>query len=228
MNLYQNLNHLRQLILQTEVESNRKPGSTLLLAVSKQQSVESITQLFHLGIADFGESYFQESHQKITALRGLPIQWHFIGPIQSNKTKGIAREFSWVHSVNRFKIAQKLSEHRSYEMAPLNICLQINLVEEETKSGIPPQQASELAAAVSQLPNLKLRGLMTIPPPIQGIESQYQLFNQLAQLLNSLNLELGLKMDTLSMGMSDDLIPAIKAGATIVRVGRGLFGERQK
>ncbi|STY28772.1 pyridoxal-5'-phosphate dependent enzyme family [Legionella wadsworthii] len=228
MNLYQNLNDIKQLILQTELECNRKPGSTLLLAVSKQQSVESITQLFHLGVTDFGESYFQEAHQKINALRDLPIQWHFIGPIQSNKTKGIASEFSWVHSVNRFKIAQKLSEHRSYEMTPLNICLQINLVEEETKSGIPPHQASKLAAAVSQLPNLRLRGLMTIPPPIRGIESQYQLFNQLKQLMNSVNLELGLKMDTLSMGMSDDLIPAIKAGATIVRIGRGLFGERQK
>lgn len=228
MNLQQNLYQIKQLINQSELNFNRKPGSVLLLAVSKQQSIEVISQLFHLGVTHFGESYFQEAQQKINALKNMPLCWHFIGPIQSNKTKGIAASFSWVHSVSRLKIAQYLNEYRPTHLAPLNICLQINLVDEKTKSGIPLEAVAELALATSQLPHLKLRGLMTIPPPQQDTQTQYDLFIQLNQLMYSLNQKFGLNMDTLSMGMSDDLVPAIKAGATIVRVGRGLFGERQK
>lgn len=228
MNLYQNLNQIKQLITQTELECGRKPGSVLLLAVSKQQSIEAISTLFQLGITHFGESYFQEAQQKINALKNMPLCWHFIGPIQSNKTRGIATSFSWVHSISRFKIAQHLNEYRPVDLGPLNICLQINLVDEKTKSGIPPEQAAELALAVSQLPHLKLRGLMTLPPPQHDTQIQYDLFIQLNQLMHSLNQELGLDMDTLSMGMSDDFVSAIKAGATIVRVGQALFGERQK
>ncbi|MCW8444262.1 YggS family pyridoxal phosphate-dependent enzyme [Fluoribacter gormanii] len=228
MNFYQNLNQIKQLIAQTELECDRNPGSILLLAVSKQQSIEAIRELFHLGVTHFGESYFQEAQQKINALKNMPICWHFIGPIQSNKTKGIANSFSWVHSISRFKIAQYLNEYRPIELGPINVCLQISLVEEKTKSGIPPEHAAELALAISELPHLKLRGLMTIPPPQHDMRTQYELFMQLNQLMHSLNQELGLNMDTLSMGMSDDLVPAIKAGATIVRVGRALFGERQK
>ncbi|QMT59672.1 YggS family pyridoxal phosphate-dependent enzyme [Legionella sp. PC997] len=228
MNFYNNLKLIKELIRQTELECDRKPGSVLLLAVSKQQSIEAINELFQLGITNFGESYFQEAQKKIDAFKNSPICWHFIGPIQSNKTKGIATSFNWVHSISRFKIAQHLNEYRPRHLDPLNICLQINLVEEKTKSGIPPEHAAELALAVNQLPYLKLRGLMTIPPPQQDMQSQYEIFKQLNQLMHSLNRELGLNMDTLSMGMSDDLVPAIKAGATIVRVGRALFGERQK
>lgn len=228
MNLQQNLHQIKQLIKQTELECDRKPGSVLLLAVSKQQGIEAINELFNFGVTDFGESYFQEAQQKIHALKNLPLCWHFIGPIQSNKTKGIAASFNWVHSISRFKIAQNLNEYRPIDLGPLNVCLQINLVDEKTKSGIPPEHAVELALAVSQLPHLKLRGLMTIPPPQEDSRTQYELFIQLNQLMHSLNRELGLDMDTLSMGMSDDLVPAIKAGATIVRVGQGLFGERQK
>ncbi len=228
MNFHHNLNQIKQIVTQTELECDRTPGSVLLLAVSKQQSIKAINELFHLGINHFGESYFQEAQQKINALKNIPICWHFIGPIQSNKTKGIATSFSWVHSISRLKIAQQLNGYRPINLDPLNICLQISLVEEKTKSGIPPEEAAELALAVSQLPHLKLRGLMTIPPPQQDIQTQYEIFMQLNQLMHSLNHELGLNMDTLSMGMSDDLVPAIKAGATIVRIGRALFGERQK
>lgn len=228
MSLHQNLTQLKQLIIQTELECGRKPGSVLLLAVSKQQSIEAIRELFQLGITHFGESYFQEAQPKINALKDTPVCWHFIGPIQSNKTKGIASLFQWVHSISRLKIAHCLNEYRPSTLDPLNICLQVNLVDEKTKSGIAPEHVAELAMAVSQLPNLKLRGLMTIPPPQKEIQAQYELFNRLHQLMHSLNQELNLNMDTLSMGMSHDIVPAIKAGATIIRVGQALFGERQK
>lgn len=226
MSLEQNLNHVRQLIAQAELISNRKPDSVLLLAVSKKQNIETITKAFQLGATHFGENYYQEALNKISALKDLPISWHFIGPIQSNKTKGIATHFSWVHSINRIIIARQLNEYRPVNLPPLNVCLQVNLVAEETKSGILPEQALELALAISQLPHLKLRGLMTIPPPQKNPEEQYDLLLQLNHLMHSINQESGLKMDTLSMGMSDDLIPAIKAGSTIVRIGRAIFGER--
>jgi PLP dependent protein len=227
MNLQENLKHIKQLITQAALESGRNPDDILLLAVSKQQSIEAMTQVFKLGIHHFGESYFQEAQQKISALKDLSIFWHFIGPIQSNKTKGIAHHFDWVHSIDRIKIAQLLNEHRPIELEPLNVCLQVNLVNEETKSGVSPKEIAELALAVKKLPQLKLRGLMTIPPQQNDPQMQYHLFMQLHEQLKSLNQRLELKMDTLSMGMSDDLVPAIRAGATIIRIGRALFGERQ-
>lgn len=212
---------------QEEKNAHRKPGSVLLLAVSKQQSAEAITEVFNQGINHFGENYYQEALEKMEQLASLPICWHFIGPIQSNKTKGIALHFDWVHSIDRIKIAQLLNAHRPEDKPPQNICLQINLMHEENKSGVSEEAASELAFALSQLPKLKLKGLMTIPPPQNNAEEQYQLFLRLNKLMHSLNKEFNLDMDTLSMGMSDDLVPAIKAGATIVRIGRALFGERQ-
>lgn len=228
MSLSQNLRHIRQQITQAEHAAGRKPGSVLLLVVTKQQLIEAIRELAALGVYHFGESYFQEAQQKITALQDLPLHWHFIGPIQSNKTKGIAHAFSWVHSINRIKIAQQLNEYRPPNSEPLNVCIQINLIEEKTKSGIAAEEAAELALAISRLPNLKLRGLMTIPPPQDDSQKQYDLFVQLQQLMHRLNHDLELSMDTLSMGMSDDLLPAIQAGATIVRIGRAIFGEQQK
>lgn len=228
MNLYQNLHQVQKLITQAEQMSGRKPGHVLLLAVSKQQSIETIEEASYLGINHFGESYFQEAQAKINALKHLALCWHFIGPIQSNKTKGIAASFDWVHSISRFKIASQLNEHRPPNLAPLNVCLQISLVDEKTKSGVTLENVNALAMAVSQLPNLKLRGLMTIPPPQKNPQTQYTLFMQLNQLMHALNQELGLRMDTLSMGMSDDLTSAIKAGATIVRIGRAIFGERNR
>lgn len=227
MNIGNNIATIKELITQTELAAHREPGSVLLLAVSKQQSIEAITLAFEQGQTHFGENYYQEALEKITKLKHLPICWHYIGPIQSNKTKGIAEHFDWVHSVNRIKIAELLSEHRPNNLAPLNVCLQVNLIEEPSKSGIAVEQVNELARAVSQLPNLKLKGLMTIPPPQNNTQEQYQLFLQLTQLMHAINKESGLNMDTLSMGMSDDLVPAIQAGATIIRIGRAIFGERQ-
>lgn len=223
MTISKHIIEIQQLIAKTEKDTNRSPGSVLLLAVSKQQSVSAIKEAHAQGINHFGENYLQEALGKIDQLKDYPICWHFIGPIQSNKTKAIATHFSWVHSINRAKIARMLNEHRPSDYPPLQVCLQINLVHEETKAGISPGEAAELAFIVSQLPHLTLRGLMTIPPPNQD---HYVLFTQLKELMHSLNQQLNLNMDTLSMGMSDDIIPAIRAGATILRVGRALFGER--
>lgn len=228
MVLYQNLNQVQQKIHLAEQASGRKVGSILLLIVTKKQTIEAIRELTRFGVSHFGESYFQEAQKKINALKNLPLYWHFIGPIQSNKTKGIAQSFSWVHSLSHFKIALQLNEARPPNLEPLNVCLQIKLIEENTKSGIRPEDAATLALAVSQLPHLKLRGLMTILPPQQNPQKQYDLFLQLKQLMHLLNQELGLTMDTLSMGMSDDLVPAINAGATIVRIGRAIFAERAR
>lgn len=227
MSIQHNLEKIRQLIVQAELACKRKPGSVLLLAVSKQQNIEAILEAHQSGVMDFGENYFQEAQPKIKALTHLPIHWHFIGPIQSNKTKGIARSFNWVHSIDRDKIACLLNEYRPMDQPPLNVCLQINLVGEDTKSGIAPESAADLARLVSELPQLRLRGLMTIPPPQQNEQEQYELLMQLNRLMHSLNSQLNIQMDTLSMGMSDDLIPAIKAGATIVRIGRAIFGDRK-
>ncbi|KGP63385.1 hypothetical protein EP47_02220 [Legionella norrlandica] len=227
MSISLNIYKVRELITKAEVSSHRKPGSVLLLAVSKEQDIDSIIEAFHQGIEHFGENYFQEAQEKILALKEFPICWHFIGPLQSNKAKGIAQYFSWVHSINRDKTANLLNQFRPNHLPPLNVCLQINLVAEDTKAGIRPEEATELALRVSQLPHLKLRGLMTIPPPQNDQHTQYQLFLKLNQLMQSLNRALNLKMDTLSMGMSDDLIPAIQAGSTIVRIGRAIFGERK-
>lgn len=227
MTLKQRIQHIQQLITNTEQACNRTAGSVLLLAVSKKHNVSTIKEAFALGITHFGENYYQEALEKITQLEDLNVCWHFIGPIQSNKAKGIATHFDWVHSINRFSVAEQLNNYRPLHKPPLNVCLQINLVAEPTKSGITSEQAKELAKDIQQLPRLKLRGLMLIPPVLNNAEEQYQLFIRLNELLHSLNHELDLHMDTLSMGMSDDLIPAIHAGATIIRVGRALFGERQ-
>ncbi len=226
MSIAQNIHHIQQRIRDTEHSFKRELGSILLLAVSKQQTILAIEEAFNAGLSDFGENYYQEAEEKIKQLNHLPINWHFIGPIQSNKTKGIAQYFTWVHSINRLSIAEKLNQYRPHNLAPLNVCLQINIIEESSKSGINKEEAFALAKAVSQLPNLKLRGLMTIPPPQHDLEKQYQVFLQLQQLLRRLNEELGLTLDTLSMGMSDDFVPAIKAGATIIRIGKAIFGER--
>lgn len=226
MNLAKNINTIRQKILQTEKLAGREPDSVLLLAVSKQHSADMIAKAYDLGIHDFAESYYQEALPKVQQLQQYGMTWHFIGPIQSNKTKGIATHFDWVHSINRAKIALALNEHRPTSKPPLEVCIQVNIAPEPSKSGIAPEQAEELACLISQLPQLKLRGLMTIAPIDKSFEELYELFIQLKQLQITLNDKLALSMDTLSMGMSNDIVPAIKAGATIVRIGRALFGER--
>ncbi|ASQ46835.1 YggS family pyridoxal phosphate-dependent enzyme [Legionella clemsonensis] len=220
------VHYLKELISSTAQHYQRSPQEILLLAVSKGQSTEAIQEAYEAGLRDFGENYYQEAWKKIQSLHSLTICWHFIGPIQSNKTKGIAQHFDWVHSLSREEIACLLNKYRPDYLPPLNVCLQINLDNELTKSGINGEHAIEFAKLVNTLPKLKLRGLMAIPLPHHEEQQQYQSLLRLKQLLNTLNRRLDLSMDTLSMGMSEDLIAAIRAGSTIVRIGRALFGER--
>ncbi|MDP2246436.1 YggS family pyridoxal phosphate-dependent enzyme [Pseudomonas sp.] len=202
--------------------SGRDCASIGLLAVSKTKPATAIRQAHAAGLQDFGENYLQEALEKQLDLRDLPLIWHFIGPIQSNKTRAIAEQFDWVHSVERLKIAERLSTQRPAHLPALNICLQVNVSGEASKSGCSPEELPALAKAVSQLPNLKLRGLMTIPEPSDDRATQQAAFSRLAELQTMLNLDL----DTLSMGMSHDLEAAIAEGATWVRIGTALFGER--
>lgn len=207
--------------------AGRKPGEVLLLGVSKTQGAESIRQAWQAGLHEFGENYVQEALDKQVLLSDLPIVWHFIGPIQSNKTRPIAESFAWVHGVDRLKIAQRLSDARPESLPPLNICLQVNVSGETSKSGCAPQEVGELARAVTQLPRLKLRGLMAIPEPTTDIARQHQQFGMLRDLQAQLNQQ-GYALDTLSMGMSEDYAVAIMEGATIVRIGTAIFGPRPK
>jgi pyridoxal phosphate enzyme (YggS family) len=202
--------------------AGRDPASLHLLAVSKTKPASAIRELHAAGVCDVGENYLQEALAKQDDLRDLPLIWHFIGPIQSNKTKAIAEHFDWVHSVDRLKIAQRLSEQRPKDLPPLNICLQVNVSGEESKSGCAPEDLPALANAVAVLPNLRLRGLMAIPEPSEDRAEQEAAFACLRQLQEGLNLGL----DTLSMGMSHDLEAAIAQGATWVRIGTALFGAR--
>lgn len=202
--------------------SQRDCATVGLLAVSKTKPAAAIRQAFAAGTRDFGENYLQEALEKQAELSDLPLTWHFIGPIQSNKTKPIAEHFAWVHSVDRLKIAQRLSDQRPAHLPALNICLQVNVSGEASKSGCNPDELPALAQAVTQLPNLRLRGLMTIPEPTDDPSEQRAAFARLRELQQGLNLDL----DTLSMGMSHDLEAAIAEGATWVRIGTALFGAR--
>ena len=203
----------------------RPADGATLLAVSKTRPASDILALYQLGQRCFGENYLQEALQKIEALSECDIEWHFIGPIQSNKTRDIAEHFHWVHSVDRLKIARRLSEQRPDSMPPINICLQVNVSNEDSKSGCSLQELPQLATEVSRLPNLKLRGLMAIPAPSSDSDAQRQPFRMLRQAMEALNSR-GHQLDTLSMGMSGDLEAAIAEGATIVRIGTALFGPR--
>ncbi len=196
-----------------------------LLAVSKGQPVSTIRRAFAAGQSEFAESYVQEALAKMAETGDLAIIWHFIGPIQSNKTAVIAEHFSWVHSVDRLKIAERLAATRPAVLAPLNVCLQVNISFEASKSGVAPANLCTLAAAVSRLPRLKLRGLMTIPAPASDVNEQRSAFRRLRGLYEFLRRD-GHDLDTLSMGMSQDLEAAIAEGATIVRVGTAIFGPR--
>lgn len=200
----------------------RDPASVGLLAVSKTQPATAIREAAEAGVRDFGENYLQEALDKQAELSELPLTWHFIGPIQSNKTKSIAEHFDWVHSVDRLKIAQRLSDQRPAELPPLNICLQVNVSGEASKSGCAPEELLQLAQAVAAMPQLRLRGLMCIPAPSEDPAEQRAAFARLRALRD----ELPLPLDTLSMGMSQDLEAAIAEGATWVRIGTALFGAR--
>ena len=200
----------------------RDESSVHLLAVSKTKPAQAVREAYAAGMHDFGENYLQEALGKQAELTDLPLSWHFIGPIQSNKTRAIAENFAWVHSVDRLKIAQRLSEQRPADLPPLNICIQVNVSGEASKSGCTPADLPALVNAISALPRLKLRGLMAIPEPTEDRAEQDAAFATVRDLQASLNLAL----DTLSMGMSHDLESAIAQGATWVRIGTALFGAR--
>lgn len=207
------------------ISAGRDPQQVHLLAVSKAHPATAIREAFAAGQRRFGENYLQEALDKQMQLGDLAIEWHFIGPIQSNKTQPIARHFDWAHSVDRLKIAQRLSMARPDHLPPLQICLQVNVSKEETKSGLAAEEAAELAHAVSALPHLQLRGLMAIPAPTSDVDLQRAQFRQVRELFESLQQQ-GLMLDTLSIGMSDDYPAAIAEGSTMVRIGSAIFGPR--
>ena len=217
---------VRERIAAAARAAGREPGEIALLAVSKTFAAGEVRAAHAAGQRDFGENYVQEAMEKIIALSDLALIWHFIGPIQSNKTRAIAEHFDWVHSVDRVKIAQRLAESRPAGREPLDVCLQVNLSAERSKSGVTPQALRPLADAVRALPRLRLRGLMAIPEPGGDLSLQRQRFVGLRLLLEQLNAD-GFGLDTLSMGMSQDLEAAVLEGATIVRVGTAIFGERK-
>lgn len=207
--------------------AGRDPQSVQLIAVSKTHPPEAIAQAYALGQRRFGENYLQEALEKQLALQHLPdIEWHFIGPIQSNKTRAIAGHFHWVHSVDRLKIAQRLNEQRPPHLPALNICVQVNIDDESTKSGVSLAELPALIGAIAPLANVKLRGLMAIPAATDDPAQQRKAFAKLRSALQVLNLQ-GFRMDTLSMGMSGDMEAAIAEGATFVRVGTDIFGARK-
>src|SRR5262245_36365143 len=222
-----NLQAVRDRIARAARAAQRPADGILLLAVSKTIPAERIEEAHAAGQRAFGENTVQEAVQKITELAALDLEWHFIGPIQSNKTAPIAAHFHWVHSVERARIAERLSAARPAELPPLNVCIQVNMSGEATKSGVAPGGEIELARAISRLPRLRLRGLMAIPEPTPDVARQRQHFVRLRELKDGL-IARGHALDTLSMGMSDDFEAAIAEGATIVRVGTAIFGRRDR
>lgn len=232
MSISENLQLVQHRIANSAQAAGRDPASITLLAVSKTFDVQAVLAAAQAGQRAFGENYVQEAIDKIAATRDmrehnpdLQLEWHFIGPIQSNKTRQIAEHFDWVHSVDRLKIAQRLSEQRPADMPPLQICLQVNVSGEATKSGLEPEALLELARAVVLLPNIRLRGLMAIPEPTDDVQQQRAAFAKLRFMQNDLQ-AVGIQTDTLSMGMSADMDAAIAEGATIVRIGTAIFGVR--
>jgi hypothetical protein len=220
-----NLQRVRARIAQAATACQRKPDSVTLLAVSKTFPAEAVRQAYAAGQMAFGENYIQEAVDKIAALADLPLVWHCIGPIQSNKTRLVAEHFDWAHSVDRLKTAQRLSDQRPEGMAPLQVCIQVNIDGGPTKTGVAPEAALELARQIAVLPRLCLRGLMTIPEPAADFASACAVHARARALFDALNAQ-GLKLDTLSMGMTADLEAAVQSGSTMVRVGTAIFGQR--
>ncbi|PQA76993.1 YggS family pyridoxal phosphate-dependent enzyme [Rhodoferax sp. TS-BS-61-7] len=220
-----NLHAVRTRIAQACTAAGRPVDAVQLLAVSKTFGPDAVQQAFDAGQRAFGENYIQEAVEKITALAALPIEWHCIGPIQSNKTRLVAAHFQWAHTVDRLKIAQRLSEQRPAHLPPLQVCVQVNVDGGPTKSGVVPAEALALARAVAQLPRLRLRGLMCIPEPAPDLVAACAVFTRARGLFDALNAA-GLVLDTLSMGMSADVDAAVASGSTQVRVGSAIFGTR--
>ncbi|GMG91174.1 YggS family pyridoxal phosphate enzyme [Cupriavidus sp. TKC] len=222
-----NLQAVKNDIAAAAQQADRDPSGVTLLAVSKTVSPDRVREAFEAGQPAFGENYVQEGLDKIAALGDLRsrIAWHFIGPLQSNKTRPVAEQFDWVHAIDRLKIAERLSAQRPANLAPLQVCIQVNISNEDTKSGVLPEEVLPLARAVAALPNLQLRGLMAIPAPAADLAAQRVPFAALRRLLEELR-QSGLDVDTLSMGMSADMPAAIAEGATMVRIGTAIFGAR--
>ncbi len=216
---------VRARIARAAIAAGRDPAGVCLLAVSKTFGAAAVRDLAACGQHEFGENYLREALDKQAALRDLPLMWHFIGPIQSNKTRAIAEHFSWVHGVDRVKIAERLSAQRPAGLPPLQVCIEVNVSGEASKGGVAAAELPALAAAVAALPGLRLRGLMAIPAPTSDGEAQRAAFRKMRELFDDLRAR-GHALDTLSMGMSGDLEAAILEGATIVRIGTALFGER--
>lgn len=220
------LQAVRDRITYAAERSGRSASSITLLAVSKNVPASYIEDAVSAGQRAFGESYVQEGVKKITALPHLQLEWHFIGPLQSNKTRAIAEHFGWVHALDRTRIAERLNDARPAHLPPLNICIQVNVSGEDSKSGVAPGEEQKIAEAVARLPRLRLRGLMTIPEPTPDASLQRRRYARLRELSDAL-IAAGYPLDTLSMGMSDDLESAVAEGATIVRVGTAVFGPRE-
>ena len=216
---------IRARIAEYEARYERAPGSVSLLAVSKTKPPEAVRAAYQAGQRDFGENQLQDALTKIEPLADLDICWHFIGPLQSNKTRPVAARFGWVQSIDRLRIAARLSEQRDPAAGPLNVCLQVNVSGEQSKSGVTPAEVGALAVQVGALPNLRLRGLMGIPAPCDDLAAQRAALRPLRQLYEQLRTD-GLALDTLSMGMSNDLEAAVAEGSTMVRIGTALFGTR--
>lgn len=225
MAIPENINTVRKQIAVSCQACNRNPKSVLLLAVSKTKPASDIALAYQAGLRHFGENYCQEALQKQQQLGAYDITWHFIGPIQSNKTKLIAQHFSWVHSVDSLRVAKRLSDQRPDYLPPLNICLQVNVSNEDTKSGIALPDLPVLCSEISLLPRLKLRGVMAIPAPQEDYELQRLPYRTLINAVSALNRP---ELDTFSFGMTDDLKAAIVEGSTLVRIGTALFGKRNK
>lgn len=206
---------------------NRIENSVKLLAVSKKHDSTKIQEAYEYGQRAFGENYVQELWDKYHELSELDIEWHFIGPLQSNKTKKIAEIVDWVHTIDRLKIAQRLNDQRPENLAPLSVCIQLNTSGENSKSGISEDEVTDLAKEIIKLPNLKLRGLMVIPAPEDNFNKQLEVFAKVSAIKDTLNLEQGIELDTLSMGMSNDIEAAIAGGSTMVRIGTAIFGQRE-
>ena len=223
----ENLTLISDLLATAATAARRDPATVKLLAVSKKQPVDKIVEAAACGQRDFGENFVQEGLDKIRETADLPLVWHFIGHLQSNKTRQVAEYFDWVHTIDKLKTARRLSQQRPGELAPLNVCLQVNIDAETGKSGVSAAGLPELANACAELPNLRLRGLMCLPAIRTGFDAQREPFAKLRQLYEQLQRS-GLALDTLSMGMSDDYRAAIFEGATIVRIGTALFGERNR
>jgi PLP dependent protein len=221
----ENLQSVRQRIVRACEAAGRDVNEITLLAVSKTFAPDAVREAFSAGQRAFGENYIQEAVDKLEALRDLPLQWHCIGPIQSNKTRWVAAHFDWAHTVDRLKIAQRLSEQRRADQPPLQVCIQVNIDGGPTKAGVAPGEVAALAREVAQLPRLALRGLMTIPEPAPDFAGQKAVHRRAKALFDQLRAD-GLALDTLSMGMTADLEAAVAAGSTMVRIGTAIFGSR--